>query len=278
MPTYRDILSRLAPHYDSGEARAILRLVMESRFGMPWTDVLCGGIDALSDGKLQELEGIVCRLEQSEPVQYVLGEAEFCGRMFAVAPGVLIPRPETEELVAEASVLGDGAKTVLDIGTGSGCIALTLALEHPDWQVVGWDISPDALQIARGNARKLGVENIVFEQMDILNPAVGTDRKWDLIVSNPPYICQNERADMEKHVLQHEPETALFVPDDDPLLFYRAIADYGKLSLADGGRLLFEINRRFGRETVELLRAREYNNVYVKADQFGNDRIAGGTL
>ncbi len=277
MTAYRDILLRLAQHYDSGEARAILRLVMESRFNMSWTDVLCGGMDSLPVEKQQELERIVCRLEKSEPVQYVLGEAEFCGRIFRVASGVLVPRPETEELVEEASRT-EGVKSMLDIGTGSGCIALSLALEHPDWQVAAWDVSPDALRIARDNARKLGVENIVFEQMDILNLTDEKDRKWDLIVSNPPYICQNERADMEKHVLLHEPETALFVPDDDPLLFYRAIADYGRQSIADGGRLLFEINRRFGCETADLLRARGYNNVYIKADQFGNDRIVGGAL
>ena len=285
---YRDLLSRLGALYDSGEARAVVRLLLEKRFALSWTDVLCGAVDGLSSEQTEELELLLCRLEAGEPVQYVLGEAEFYGSTFHVEQGALIPRPETEELVASvlSSISTEHEVKVLDIGTGSGCIAITLALElqqmlgdETPYSVVGWDISREALRIAQGNAEKLSAANIRFEEKDILSDSLSTDqREFSVTVSNPPYICNKERADIERQVLDYEPEEALFVPDEDPLLFYRAITLYAKKTLHPGGRLFFEINRAYGDATAELLRSHGFTSVTIRNDQFGNPRIVHGIL
>ncbi len=273
---YRELISRIEPCYGLGEARAIVRLILESRFGFSWTDVLCGVLAGMTTAQKLELDGIMNRLEHGEPVQYILGEAEFYGRMFHVEQGVLIPRVETEELIDSISSENYAGMKVLDIGTGSGCIAITIALEHADWQVVGCDISDDALRIARHNAERLDVSNVCFEKMDILS-AVPEPASLDVIVSNPPYICHSESADMEAHVLDYEPELALFVPDDNPLLYYKAIARFASKALCEGGELLFEINRAYGAEVAEMLKEYGFSNVYIKKDKFDNDRIVGGT-
>lgn len=284
--TYQEILQRLNPVYGTGEARAIARLVLEERFGLSLTDIIFGKVNELSRENSQELEKIIVRLENSEPVQYILGYQDFCGHRFHVAPGVLIPRPETELLTPLTTIDGitHGADnpdfSILDIGTGSGCIAISWALAYPDAHVEGWDISPDALRIAQGNAESLGAKNVTFRHVDILDehtiPADMPSGGWKAIVSNPPYICRSEAADMEQNVLEHEPDTALFVPDDDPLLFYRAIAQFGTRSLANGGMLLFEINRAYGQDICGMLRSLGYSDIQLIKDQFDNDRIVTG--
>ena len=284
---YGDFWRRLATVYDRGEAQAIARTVYEVRYGLTLADLLMG-----RDGEVpqDELEALATRLERQEPVQYVLGEADFCGRRFHVRPGVLIPRPETEELcrwiTGELSVEGEALRdrAVLDIGTGSGCIAVTLAAELPGTRVTAWDISAEALGVARKNAARLGAE-VTFQQTDILSTAAAAGTvsgnalteadagAWDVIVSNPPYICLKERAAMAPNVLEHEPEVALFVPDDDPLCFYRAIAQYGLWALKPGGLLFFEINPLYATALRELLSTMSYHDIETRADAYGKERM-----
>ena len=262
--SYEELWKPLTKLYDAREAKAIARLVLEERFGLTMADVLCGktGDDAV-------LRHIQQRLLQGEPVQYVLGVAEFGGRQFRVAPGVLIPRPETLELCQW--VEEERGITILDIGTGSGCIACTLAAELPEAQVTAWDISETALAIAQENAKRTNV-HVSFEQVDALNIPLTPD-KWDIIISNPPYVCEQERAAMERHVLDYEPSLALFVPDDDPLLFYRAIADYARQSLTAGGSLFFEINPLYAEQLKSLLSAMSYHHIEVRDDLYGKPRM-----
>lgn len=278
--TYIELLHRINKHYDAGEARAVLRLLLEKRFGLSWTEVLCGAVETLSYEQQSDLESLTRLLEEGVPVQYVLGEVDFLGRSFYVGEGVLIPRPETELLVQQVIEEAKDYEGVrlLDIGTGSGCIAISLALENEDWQVEGWDISDDALKIAKHNTAKHSVMNVKLRKIDILHHTNTSNEKFTAIVSNPPYICNKERAQMESHVLDYEPELALFVPDEDPLLFYRAITAFAKTSLIEGGHLLFEINREYGHEVAMLMKDNGFTNVNIQKDQFGNDRIVKGRL
>ena len=279
--TYHELWRPLTALYDAGEAQAIARMVLELRFGLTMADVLCG-----RTGDEHELQLIQQRLLAGEPVQYVIGEAEFGGRRFCVAPGVLIPRPETYELcqwvIEELEERGERREEreekreerILDIGTGSGCIACTLAAELPEAEVTAWDISEDALAIARENAKRTHV-HVSFELVDVLHsPPIS---RYDLIVSNPPYICQQEAEAMEHHVLDHEPHQALFVPDDDPLLFYRAIAQYGSHALTPGGSLFFEINPLYANELETLLSTMSYHDIEIRNDQFGKPRMIKAT-
>ena len=282
---YRDLWQRLLSLYDEREAKAIVRLVLEERFGLTLAEMLGASLNEIlkiKNEKLngeEELENMMRRLEQGEPVQYVLGEAWFCGRRFHVEPGVLIPRPETEMLVewglGEAPLYpprrGKNVLDVLDIGTGSGCIAISLALGLPSASVVAWDVSDAALRIARANAEQLGAE-VSFVKQDAL-AAPDDIARWDVIVSNPPYVCASEAAQMEPHVLEHEPREALFVPDNDALLFYRAIARYACRALKPGGRLFFEINPLYAAELFSLLKSMGFAEVELRDDQFGKCRM-----
>ncbi len=280
--TYEELWHRLTHIYDAGEAKAIVRWVLDVRFGLSWTDILCGKVTELSAHDQTELEKIMQRLEKGEPVQYIIGVADFFGRQFHVAPGVLIPRPETEELCRWIiSQKGQSPLCeILDIGTGSGCIAITLALELPDAKVTAWDISDDALRIAAGNAKSLGA-NVTFEHRDALDSSLfilhSSHPKWDLIVSNPPYICKKEKSAMECNVLEHEPHLALFVPDDDPLLFYRAIAQYAVEALKPQGSLFFEINPLYADDLAQMLRMMSYHDISIRQDQFGKPRFLKAT-
>ena len=266
---YEQLYQRLSNIYDTGEAKAIVRWVLDVRFGLSTADIYCGKVTQLSPNAQAELEKIMQRLEKAEPVQYVLGMADFCGRQFHVAPGVLIPRPETAELCQ--LIVQDGGGDILDIGTGSGCIAITLALDIADSKVTAWDISDDALAIAKGNADKLDA-NVVFEHRDAL--AIEPDvERWNVIVSNPPYICRKEADEMEENVLRYEPDTALFVPDDDPLLFYRYIMHYAQSSLRQGGRLYFEINPIYADSIVDKLTDLGFVEVSKIDDQYGKTRF-----
>lgn len=293
---YQDIILRLQKVYAPGEARALARMALEERFGMTLTDIMFGKVTELSGEKAEELEKIILRLEKSEPIQYILGYETFCGQRFHVAPGVLIPRPETEELVEKAFHLLFGKreeevckgnaiptkrnaeKRVLDIGTGSGCIAVSIALKGKaagiNLNVTGWDISDEALLIAKRNDEYLKA-GVTFEKRDILSEQRRKENcsYWDLIVSNPPYICLSERDTMERNILDYEPHTALFVPDNDSLLFYRAIALFALHALKNGGFLAFEINQRFGKEVCEMLMSLGFKDVSLTCDQFSNPRI-----
>lgn len=291
--TYDDIWRRLAGVYDQREARAVARMLVEEKFGLSFTDIICGAVEALSDADKQWIEAAVKRLEQGEPIQYVLGWAWFGGLKFNVRSGVLIPRPETEWLVdnicAHPVLSNDRHLRILDIGTGSGCIALSIKQRLPEAYVEAWDISTEALSIAADNARSLGLD-IVLRQQDALNVtpnvlstapidnngAPNDPLFWDVIVSNPPYICQRERADMARNVLDHEPSTALFVPDTDPLLFYRAITRYAVGSLSDGGRLLFECNTLYAGDTARMMADEGMAATQVYDDCFGKPRFAVG--
>ena len=322
MKTYQQLWQSLTPLYDAGEAQAIVRTVLDVKYGMTLTDIICGKVNEISADEERKLEEIIIRLQKGEPVQYVLGEADFAGRTFHVEPGVLIPRPETAELcqwiekdMIEKSIVSSGdspedssgnspqatddAKLILDICTGSGCIAITLGLNIPNSEVTGWDISEDALRIAQGNVEMMKAGNVRIEHQDALAlpKAAETDnekmkgtadkevvkskgeaktpstQKWDLIVSNPPYICEKEKADMEKNVLEHEPSLALFVPDEDPLKFYRAIAEYASSALKSGGALYFEINPIYEKETREMLLKLDFKDIETKEDAFGKKRM-----
>ena len=233
---YEQLYQRLSNIYDTGEAKAIVRWVLDVRFGLSTADIYCGKVTQLSPNDQAELEKIMQRLEKAEPVQYVLGMADFCGRQFHVAPGVLIPRPETAELCQLIVQDGD-----------------------------------DALAIAKGNADKLDA-NVVFEHRDAL--AIEPDvERWNVIVSNPPYICRKEADEMEENVLRYEPDTALFVPDDDPLLFYRHIMHYALSSLRQGGRLYFEINPIYADSIVDKLTDLGFVEVSKIDDQYGKTRF-----
>ena len=277
--TYTEFWRPLTALYGEGEAKAVASLVMEEHFGLSMADVLCGRM-----GDEAELRQIQQRLLTGEPVQYVLGRAEFGGRWFRVAPGVLIPRPETYELCQWVIEEERGELSILDIGTGSGCIACTLAAELPQAEVTAWDISETALAIAQDNAFQLGVR-VNFEQKDILqisNLRSTSGRlqgkksqisNQNIVVSNPPYICQQERAAMERNVLDFEPSLALFVPDDDPLLFYRAIAGYARQALKPGGALYFEINPLYADPLQSLLSKMAYHAIELREDQYGKPRM-----
>ena len=322
--TYNQLWKRLTVIYNEREAQAIVRTVLDALFGMSLTDICLGKVTQLSADDTTRLEKIMQRLEKSEPVQYVLGSGWFAGRLFDVAPGVLIPRPETEDLVKwacdEAKEKEDNSKeergkeekevskkreaqkkeeqllsslfknnkevpekgeeaphpSILDIGTGSGCIAITVALALPQARVTAWDISTDALAIAAGNAHRLGA-SVRFEHQDALS-APDDEERWDVIVSNPPYICDRERADMSDNVLSYEPELALFVPDSDPLLFYRAIARYASKALKPGGRLLFETNTAYAHEVAQTMADEGFTAIEVRNDCFGKPRMVKGAF
>ena len=296
MKTYQQFWQSLTPLYDAGEAQAIVRTVLDVEYGMTLTDIICGKVNELSSDEERNLEEIIARLQNGEPVQYVLGEADFAGRTFHVEPGVLIPRPETAELcqwIEEkiSSLDADDPKQILDICTGSGCIAITLGLTIPNSEVTGWDISEDALRIAQGNVEMLKARNVRIEYQDALmlpkaaeaeeaaeiseaaEAESSLSKSWNIIVSNPPYICEKEKADMEKNVLEHEPSIALFVPDEDPLKFYRAIAEYASSALKSEGALYFEINPIYEKETREMLEELGFKDIKTKEDAYGKKRM-----
>ena len=296
---YEDIWKPLVCRYGDKEAKAITRYLLEVGYGLSMTDILCGATEQLPPDEMGEN---LRRLLKGEPVQYVVGKAEFGGRIFKVTPDVLIPRPETyelcqwikeiEERLRERRRVGDGTSgmgerssgmrgerreerdfSVLDIGTGSGCIAITLALDIPNAQVEAWDISEGALSIALQNAKSLNAQ-VDFKQVNVLSslPKQGGP-EWVFIISNPPYICKKEAASMEQHVLDHEPHQALFVPDEDPLVFYKAIGQYACHALANHGCLFFEINPLYATEITKMLDEMGFFEIETRKDQFGKVRF-----
>ena len=280
--TYRELWQSLTSRYTESEAKAVARYLLEVGYGLSMTDILSGVAERIPADEMEENRR---RLLNGEPVQYVIGKAEFGGRIFKVSPAVLVPRPETYELCqwVEKEERGERKEerdySVLDIGTGSGCIAITLALDMPYAKVEAWDISEKALNIARQNAESLNAQ-VHFRQVDALNEPTEDSSLFTLhsslniIISNPPYICKQEATAMEAHVLDHEPHQALFVPDNDPLLFYRAIAQYGKSALVAGGWLYFEINPLYHEVLKKMLDEMGYFGIEMRKDQFGQWRFA----
>ena len=278
--TTRYIKDSLDGLYPPEEIRALTRILWEEVCGFSPVEVILHKDKILDESSRKNIEVIVEKLRQHEPVQYILGHTRFGGLRFGVAPGVLIPRPETEELTA--LVVDENKEKrpskIIDIGTGSGCIAITLAHHFPDCRVEGWDISADALRIAEKNNRDLGTR-VTFLQRDILHytPPVEEHDSCDLIVSNPPYIVPSEMAGMEPQVLDHEPHTALFVPENDPLLFYRAIAITARQLLHPGGKLYLEINPLFASATAGRLRAEGFGHVTIIRDLSNRERFVTAT-
>ena len=337
MKTYQQLWQSLTPLYDAGEAQAIVRTVLDVKYGMTLTDIICGKVNELSADEGIKIEEIVARLQKGEPVQYVLGQADFAGRTFHVEPGVLIPRPETAELcdwivqtqkenlkreeeilmqetgfdldslekelkeanwikrpflflkilykilnsnknLAEHGKIAVPNPRIIDLCTGSGCIAITLNLDIPDSLVVGLDVSEKAIEVATENAKQLHSKAImkivdVFDLLEMTKKDKKNKLNVDIIVSNPPYICEKEKVSMEKNVLEHEPEIALFVPDEDPLKFYRAIAEFASLQLTNEGMLYFEINPLYEKETREMLEGFGFKSIETKEDSYGKKRM-----
>ncbi len=286
--------------YSQNEINSFIRLIMERVCNIPPYKLLLDKDRELSDTEKCQIKEIANRLQKEEPLQYILGQADFYGLLFEVNPAVLIPRPETEELVD--LILKEHRATnttkpmrLLDVGTGSGCIAVTLAHHLPQAEVYALDVSPEALAIASRNAKAIGA-NVQWLKADIMAPetletnhpfkcfhpvqeeSVAFHNDLQLLVSNPPYIMEKEKQEMDHNVLDYEPHVALFVPDHDPLRFYRQIARLGKKALAPNGYLYFEINGQLGREMVELLETEGYSEVALIRDLSNKDRIIKATL
>lgn len=272
--TIEHIRSELNGLYPPQEIDQFIAILFRHVCNYSRADIIIHKNSKLSESLALEISRFTQRLKAYEPIQYVLGTACFLDYEFNVRPGVLIPRPETEELIELIGQENPGSgQRILDIGTGSGCIAISLSLRQRDSKVTAFDISPEALTIAKENA-ELNKANVNFRQVDILsfNPKPEKE-SFDIIVSNPPYVCDSEKAEMTNNVLDYEPHLALFVPDTDPLLFYRRIAESGLTLLTPGGKLYYEINARFGAETKEMLEAMGYKEVVVVRDIHGKDRM-----
>ena len=310
--TKRHFTEVLAEIFPQREAEQLMRILLEDLFGLDWNQQLMNPDLRIDERQHYQLSEAVKRLLSDEPVQYVTGMTRFCDLLIKVSPAVLVPRPETEELVqkicnsfpnnngslpchscvesaamsfqrgyvgeresmAEVSLGGDPKKKrIWDIGTGSGCIAIALAKHFANAEVIAFDISKEALQIAKENAENNGVQ-VTFVQDDVLNPkSEFFSQPVDLVVSNPPYVCDSERAAMEKNVLDWEPENALFVPDDDPMLFYRQILELAKNQLNPDGQIWFEINERMGEATVRVCQEMGFSEAEIMFDFAGKVRF-----
>lgn len=256
------------PLYGLREAESVARMVVCRRLNYNLSQLVAHYDD---ECEIADIESVANELRSGRPVQYVLGRAEFCEMEFEVAEGVLIPRPETEELVYRIAEMAKRGARILDVGTGSGAIAIALAKFVKESQVVAIDISSEVLAVARRNAERLGAK-VCFEEADALSDLSRLGR-FDIIVSNPPYIPQSDIVDMRKNVVDFEPHTALFVPDDDILRFYRATAENGLKMLSEGGSLWFEIYERAGREVCEMLREMGYSQTELYEDANAKQRM-----
>ena len=269
---FRDLVAKVILPESRDEIEAIIYMLMENRLGVDRQAIL-------SEKKIKanpvELDSFIDRINQQEPIQYILGKAVFFGRTFNVKPSVLIPRPETELLISEIKGLNSNTPSIMDVGTGCGCIAITLALEINGSKVIAIDISEAALTVAKENALKYNA-SINFQLLDILSQNLKI-RELDILVSNPPYITESEKALMSKNVLEYEPSIALFVSDSDPLQFYRAIAQQGLTVLKEGGLLITELNEKFGWETASLFSQLGYRTIGILKDLDGKDRVIAAT-
>lgn len=274
---FSDFVRSITIEESDDEIATIAYMVFEEVFYLGKAEILTN--KNVVDPQQERLQEISKRINQYEPIQYILGKASFYGRTFSVSSAVLIPRPETEELVNVVKSHGNkfysDAVSILDVGTGSGCIAITLALELRQAVVTALDVSKSALQVASENAHRLGA-SVNFQLHDILKQPIGFSP--DVIVSNPPYIPAVEKAQMPKNVTAYEPEVALFVPDDDPLIFYRALATTAEQSMRKGGLLAVEIHEAFGDDVKNLFLSHGFTNVEVVRDIYGKERIVKGIV
>lgn len=264
--------SALNERFGTNEARAIGRAVFQEYLGWDIAQLEDHRADLLEDPTLERFESSLARLRVGEPLQYVLGHAWFMGLRLHVGPAVLIPRPETEELVQRIMDQGRSFPRILDLGTGSGCIAIAIKMKWPASHVVGVDVSAEALDIARKNSDALGAQ-VEWRKCDVLASGTVFHGPFDLIVSNPPYVPRSDAFAMPKHVIDHEPHGALFVEDADPLVFYRAIADHASRALSRGGLLWFEAHYQHAKAVADLLLDLGYRDVRVEKDLSGADRF-----
>ena len=272
-PVLHEIRDALKGYYPDSEALALAKMLLVEVFGFSTLELYGGKDKEFSEKHRSVLNEMIRRLQKNEPIQYIIGIESFFGLTFEVNPNVLIPRPETQELVSWiiGDYQSDESIRILDIGTGSGCIPISLAKQLSKAEVESWDISEGALEVASRNCERNGVK-VLLRQKDVLKAAPEGDL-YEVIVSNPPYITNKEKTDMEANVLDWEPSLALFVSDEDPLLFYRKIAQLGCDMLKEGGLLYFEINRAYGEETILMLKELGYAQIELKKDSWGNDRM-----
>lgn len=271
--------SELSALYDDAESQALFLMALAQLLHIKHHAYLLRKEETLTTSDLAKFEGLLAELVTGKPIQYIFGEAHFFGLSFKVNPEVLIPRPETEELVdwiiqtVHNSPLASGHKRLLDIGTGSGCIAIALKKHLPQFDVAGLDMAASSLAIAQENAELNRVE-VEFKWQDILQMQhTKLQEPYAIIVSNPPYITQTEKEGMHQNVLANEPHRALFVSNEKPLVFYEAIANFALLNLGQGGLLFFEINEHLGQETVDLLNHKGFKNIELRKDMQGKDRM-----
>lgn len=277
MTLWQIVSRRIAPYCEERERRAIIELILKFVFKIELVNALVLDME-LSEEQTIRLNQIAEDLSRGDSIQHALGFAEFGASCFRVNKSVLIPRPETFELVEWMLQEIPEDACILDIGTGSGCIAISLALALPKAQIYACDVSKEALEVAKMNAQSQGA-NVHFFECDILEKDAFKNMpcsSWNVIVSNPPYICQYEKQDMDAVVLNNDPHLALFVEDDEPLLFYDEIAKKGKHHLLENGLLYYEINRAFGAQTLNLLTSYDYNSLELRKDMYGNDRFVRG--
>jgi release factor glutamine methyltransferase len=269
-------IEKLTPLYDVMEAERFFTISLEELKGWKRVDVALNPHAELSADEIVKWDKVLEALEQQKPIQYIFGRTHFYGLDFEVNEHTLIPRPETEELVEWVihENKSRGRVTILDIGTGSGCIAISLAKNLPDAQVFAIDVSAGALEVAKKNALNNNV-NVTFIQQDIL-VAEKLEDQLDVVVSNPPYVRNLEKAEIKPNVLDYEPHLALFVDDNDALLFYRKIALLAKGNLPQNGKVYFEINQYLGLETAQMLEEFGFTNVVLRKDMYGNDRMLSG--
>jgi release factor glutamine methyltransferase len=279
MKTIKDVFidfkQALTVLYDANEIEALTLMVISEIIDLSKGQVKAFPEKEITSGQAEKLSSILSRLQTGEPAQYILGYTEFYGLPFKITPSVLIPRPETEELVEWVlnSVDKHAEINLLDIGTGSGCIAISLKKNLPDAHVAAIDISGSALDVAKQNA-ELNQVDIDFIEADILNPSTfNLQLSTQIIISNPPYVTLHDKTLMHTNVTDFEPQNALFVPENDPLLFYRAIADFAIAKLPANGLLFFEINESLGNETVEMLSSKGFKNIELRKDMSGRDRM-----
>ena len=273
--TKRYFIESLAETFPQREAEELMRILLEDLFDLDLKRQLMDPNLRIDEWQYHQLEEAVKRLLSGEPVQYVTGVARFGDLLIKVSPAVLIPRPETEEMVQKicAALPKEKAMRIWDIGTGSGCIAIALAKHFENAEVIGFDVSEEALQMAKENAESNGAK-VTFVQDDVLNPkSEFLSQPVNLVVSNPPYVCDSERAAMERNVLDWEPENALFVPDDDPLRFYRQILHLAKSQLNPDGQVWFEINEQMSEDILLLCYEMGFTEAEILTDFAGKPRV-----
>ena len=272
-------IHELTPIFDEGEAESFFYLILENKQQLKRIDLALQPDLTISADQIKVWNIILEQLKQEIPIQYLLGKTSFYGLDFEVNPAVLIPRPETEELVDWIIKSNADAQTlkkikILDIGTGSGCIAISLAKNIPDAQVFAIDVAAEALATAQKNA-EINEVHVTFINKNILE-TTDLEQQFDIIVSNPPYVRNLEKEEIKKNVLDYEPHLALFVEDNDALIFYRKIAELTQKNLSENGQLFFEINQYLGQEMMELLEKMNFKNIELRKDIYGNDRMMRG--